>query len=52
MKIDTEDEGQVYEAIRGLYKIFEFEPADATNFGMFEDDKDENWEDEETIQQD
>lgn len=38
MKIDTEDEGQVYQAIRGLYRIFEFEPKKAAEFGMYEDD--------------
>lgn len=44
MDIDTEDEVQVYNAIRGMYKIFEFEPDQACEFGMYEDaDEDGEW---------
>ena len=34
----AEDEQQVNEGIRSMYKIFNFEPCNAQNFGMFVDD--------------
>ena len=34
----AEEEQQVNEQIRNMYKIFDFEPNTAQNFGMFVDD--------------
>jgi hypothetical protein len=33
-----EDEQKIYEQIRNMYKIFEFEPEKSKDFGMFVSD--------------
>ncbi len=53
-----EDEQKIYEQIRNMYKIFEFEPEKSKDFGMFvsdgklSDQSQENSHQAETFQED
>lgn len=53
-----EDEQKIYEQIRNMYKIFEFEPEKSKDFGMFvsdgklSDQSQENSNQAETFQED
>ena len=46
-----EEEQKINEQIKGLYKIFEFEPITAQDYGMYENDDEEN-DEPETLQED
>ena len=37
-----EDELEISEQIKGLYKNFDFDPAKAKEFGMYEDEENED----------